>query len=337
MQVSWAGLAVVALGAAMQGSFALPQKYIRGWAWEKMWLAYSITAMVIIPWLLLLAGIPQAWTAYGSVESGVLARTALFGAGWGVGSVLFGLGIARVGIALAFAIIISLTAAVGSVVPLAVLHPEELATRRGALLFIGLAVVVAGVALCSRAGALKEASAGGAGIARSGFGRGLLICVASGIASPMMNFSFAFGGPIQEQAMRSGAGPAAANFCIFAIAVSAGFLINGGYCLYLLRRNRSWASAQAEPGLRNFLLAAAMGALWLFGFYFYGTGAAWLGSYGAILGWPVFMTVMVLVANFWGLATGEWRQAPGRARAYLAVGILVLVAALMVIGAAAQA
>jgi len=267
----------------------------------------------------------------------VLARTALFGAGWGVGSVLFGLGIARVGIALAFAIIISLTAAVGSVVPLAVLHPEELATRRGALLFIGLAVVVAGVALCSRAGALKEASAGGAGIARSGFGRGLLICVASGIASPMMNFSFAFGGPIQEQAMRSGAGPAAANFCIFAIAVSAGFLINGGYCLYLLRRNRSWASAQAEPGLRNFLLAAAMGALWLFGFYFYGTGAAWLGSYGAILGWPVFMTVMVLVANFWGLATGEWRQAPGRARAYLAVGILVLVAALMVIGAAAQA
>jgi hypothetical protein len=35
MEVSWAGLLVVALGAAMQGSFALPQKFIRGWAWER--------------------------------------------------------------------------------------------------------------------------------------------------------------------------------------------------------------------------------------------------------------------------------------------------------------
>jgi len=63
VSLSWAGLLVVALGAAMQGSFALPQKYIRGWAWERMWLAYSITAMVAIPWLLILAAIPQAWGA----------------------------------------------------------------------------------------------------------------------------------------------------------------------------------------------------------------------------------------------------------------------------------
>ncbi|MGB9606624.1 MAG: L-rhamnose/proton symporter RhaT, partial [Bryobacteraceae bacterium] len=156
MDVSWIGLLVVALGAAMQGSFALPQKFIRGWAWEKMWLVYSITAMVALPWLLIAAAIPEAWWAYPAVPGGVLARTALFGAGWGIGSVLFGLGIARVGMALAFAIIISLTAAVGSIVPLAILHPDQLATRRGLLLFAGLAIVIAGVALCSRAGAMKE-------------------------------------------------------------------------------------------------------------------------------------------------------------------------------------
>lgn len=337
MDVSWAGLAVVAAGAAMQGSFALPQKFIRGWAWERMWLIYSITAMLAIPWLLILASIPQAWGAYSAVPGGVLARTALFGAGWGVGSVLFGLGIARVGIALAFAIIISLTAAVGSVVPLAVLHPEQFATRRGALLLVGLAVVVAGVALCSRAGALKEAAGGGATAARSGFARGLLICVASGIASPMMNFSFAFGGPIAEQATRLGAGPATANFAVFAVAVSAGFLINAGYCIYLLVRNRSWRGGEPERGASNLVLALAMGALWLFGFFFYGTGAAWLGSYGPIVGWPVFMTVMVLVANFWGLATGEWKQAPSKAKRLLAAGIVVLIAALIIIGASAQA
>lgn len=337
MDVSWIGLSAVALGAAMQGSFALPQKFIRGWAWERMWLTYSITAMVVIPWLLVSVAIPQAWGAYSEVAGGVLARTALFGAGWGIGSVLFGLGIARVGIALAFAIIISLTAAVGSVVPLAVLHPDQLATRRGALLLVGLALVIVGVAFCSRAGSLKEAAVRTSTSERRGFGRGLAICIASGIASPMMNFSFAFGGPISEQAVRLGAGPALGNFAVFAVAVSAGFLINAGYCLYLLGRNRSWALGEARDRFRNTLLAAAMGALWLFGFFFYGTGAAWLGEYGPILGWPVFMTVMVLVANFWGLFTGEWRRAGGRALSWLAAGIVVLVGALILIGAAAQA
>lgn len=337
MDVSWAGLLVVALGAAMQGSFALPQKFIRGWAWEKMWLIYSITAMAALPWLMITAAIPEALWAYPAVAGGVVARTALFGAGWGVGSVLFGLGIARVGIALAFAIVISLTAAVGSVVPLAVLHPEQLATRRGLLLFAGLAVVIAGVILCSRAGAMKESAAGKTATPRGSFARGLAICIASGIASPMMNFSFAFGGPIADETRRLGAGPSAANFAVFTVAVSAGFLINAGYCLYLLVRNRSWAPGEPRRGLHNAALAIGMGVLWLFGFYFYGAGAAWLGDYGPIVGWPLFMTVMVLVANFWGLATGEWKQAPAGARRLLAVGIVVLIAALLVIGAAAQA
>lgn len=321
----------------MQGSFALPQKFIRGWAWEKMWLIYSITAMAALPWLMVTAAIPEALWAYPAVGEAVLARTALFGAGWGVGSVLFGLGIARVGIALAFAIIISLTAAVGSIVPLAVLHPDQLAMRRGLLLFAGLAVVIVGVALCSRAGAMKEATAVGVSRQRSSFAKGLAICIASGIASPMMNFSFAFGGPIAAETQRLGAGPSAANFAVFAVAVSAGFLINAGYCLYLLGRNRTWAVGEPSAGLRNSLLAVAMGVLWLFGFYFYGSGAAWLGNYGPIVGWPVFMTVMVLVANFWGLVTGEWKQAPPRARRLLTAGIVVLVGALLIIGLSAQA
>lgn len=334
MDLFWAGLLVVALGAAMQGSFAVPQKFVRGWAWEKMWLTYSISGMIVIPWLLVAAFIPQAPDAYANVGPRVLARTALFGMGWGIGAVLFGLAMARVGIALAFAIIISLTAAVGSVVPLAVLHPEQVVSRRGGLLFLGLAVAILGVALCSKAGALKEA---GAAAGRGGFARGLAICIASGIASPMMNFSFAFGTPISEEAVRLGASAVYASFAIFAIAVSSGFLINAGYCLYLVKRNASWRTCEPGAGPRNALYAAAMGALWLFGFFFYGFGATWLGSYGAILGWPIFMTVMVLVANFWGVATGEWKSAPPRALRLLAAGIVILIAALAVIAAGAQA
>lgn len=339
MNLFWAGLLAVVFGAAMQGSFALPQKFVRGWAWEKTWLFYSLTGMVIIPWLLVSLVIPDAAAVYAGVDPGVLGRTALFGAGWGVGSVLFGLGIARVGIALAFAIIISITAAVGSVVPLAVLHPDRIVSRQGALLFLGLAVAIVGVVFSSRAGALKDEAARKDEPARAGGGfyRGLAICIASGITSPMMNFSFAFGTPIADEAVRLGAGASNASFAIFAIAVSSGFLINAGYCVYLLNRNGTWGKGAAGAGARNALYATAMGALWLLGFFLYGSGATWLGEYGPVLGWPIFMTVMVLVANFWGIVTGEWKNAGLRALRCLAAGIVIMIAALAVMAAAARA
>lgn len=328
----WQGLLIVIAGGAMQGSFALPQKFLRGWAWEKGWLVYSIAAMTVFPWLTVALTIPGALGVYSSVSGGVLARTALFGAGWGVGSVLFGLGMAKVGIALAFAVIISLTAAVGSLVPLLVLQPGEFFSARGALLMLGLAVVILGVTLVSKAGAMKQ----GEGQRKAqDFKRGLLICVASGLTSPMMNFSFAFGGAIGEEAVRRGADPAGASVATFAVAVSAGFFINAGYCLYLMRRNPA-PKPEGRAAL-NVLLASAMGFLWLYGFVAYGRGSSTLGTLGTVLAWPIFMTVMVMVANLWGLVTGEWKTAPPAAMRRLAAGLVVLILALVIISAGARA
>jgi len=144
------GILLVLAGGAMQGSFGVPQKHVKGWSWEKTWLFYSISGMIVCPWLLVAALIPDPWGVYANVSSNVLWRTALFGMGWGVGAVFFGLGMAYVGIALAFAIIISLVAAVGTLVPMLVLHPEQMGTPKGAFVMAGLAIVIVGVALCAR-------------------------------------------------------------------------------------------------------------------------------------------------------------------------------------------
>ena len=326
----WTGLLLILAGGAMQGSFTIPQKFLRGSAWEAGWLLYSIAGMVLFPWLLVAAIVPHPLEVYANVGFAPLGLAALFGAGWGIGSVLFGLGVARIGTALAFAIIISLTAAVGSIVPLAVLHPDQLATGRGAMLFLGLAIVIAGVALCSKAGMLKETALYSK---KTGtFARGLAICIASGLTSPMFNFSIAFGDPISREAARLGANPANASIAIIAVAVSSGFLINGGYCIYLLARNRSWKS----PGAAGLLLTLLMGFLWMFGMFFYGIGQTRIGQYGPVLGWPLFMTVIVLVANLWGILTGEWRGAGRKTFRYLAAGNALMIVALVVIARGGQ-
>ena len=328
MDISWIGLLLILLGGVMQGGFTIPQKFLKGWRWEMGWLVYSVAAMIVLPWTMVLATIPNPVAVYSAAGARSILLAAVFGMGWGIGSVFFGLGVAELGTALGFAIIMSLIAALGSIIPLAVQHPDQLLTARGMLLFLGLAIVILGVALCSKAGALREAAAPKQ---TGNFVRGLILCILSGVLSPMFNFAVAFLDDIAGLAQAQGVSSATASVTKIAVAISSGFIANAGYCLYLLRKNGGWKNAVPGAVPRNVLLAAAMGVLWFFGMYFYGQGAAHMGQYGAVFGWPLFMTAILLVANLLGLLTGEWRGAGARAMRFLALGNAAMVAAVIVI------
>jgi L-rhamnose-H+ transport protein len=57
-----------------------------------------------------------------------------------------------------------------------------------------------------------------------------------------------------------------------------------------------------------------MGALWFASIAIYGAAAAHMADLGPVLGWPLFMSAIILTSNVWGLAVGEWK---GAARASL--------------------
>ncbi|HMD97718.1 MAG TPA: L-rhamnose/proton symporter RhaT [Terriglobia bacterium] len=328
------GFALVLLGGVLQGSFAVPMKRMPAWHWENTWLIYSVAGMVAAPWLLVWATIPHPGLAISGASGTTLAEVMLFGFGWGVGSTLFGLGISRVGMALGFAIILGLTSSLGSLLPLIVLQPERLFTRQGYALLGGLALALLGTALCSIAGHRRERelSTGTRRAGGSGFWVGVLICILSGIFSPMLNFSFVFGKPIQDLALATGARPAMASNPIWALALSAGFLANAGYCVVLLRRNRTWG-VFAEKGIPSlyWLGAILMGTIWFAGIAVYGMGAADLGVLGAVIGWPLFMAMIIIAANLWGAATGEWKGASRLTYSYSWAGLAVLLIAIYVI------
>lgn len=328
------GLFFVLLGGLLQGSFALPMKRISGWRWENTWLVYSVAGMIVFPWLLVAATVPHAGEVFGLADAGTLAKVAVFGFGWGVGSTLFGLGIDMVGMGLGFAVILGITASLGSLLPILVLDRRQLFTRQGYALMIGLVLVVGGIILCSAAGArrerelAKEAKQGG----KRSFWLGLLICILSGIFSPMLNFSFVFGKSIQDLTLKFGAPPAMASNAVWALALSAGFLANAGYCVYLLSRNRTWGKLfQSGTPAAYWVGAIVMGLLWFAGIAVYGVGAADLGALGGVIGWPLFMAMIIISANLWGAFTGEWKGASGGTHAYSWAGIGVLLAAIYVI------
>jgi L-rhamnose-H+ transport protein len=321
------GLIGVLAGGILNGSFVAPIKKNTQWRWENSWLVYSVSGLIVIPWLVAFGVVPNLGAIYHETSWATLFTVLAFGFGWGVGSVLFGLGIDRMGLAVGYGLILGLIAPIGTFLPLAVLHPERLWTRQGQALIVGTLIVLGGIFLCAKAGKLRE---GPQAKPLTGFGLALFICVLAGIFSPMLNFSFVFGDELQRKAAASGVDAGLAANAIWPLTLTAGFFTNTAYCFYLLHKNRSWSAFRAG-GAGHWLWACLMGLLCFGSFLVYGVGATALGPLGGIVGWPLFMSMALITSNTLGALSGEWRGAPRQAWLYSLAGIGLLIIAITVI------
>lgn len=156
MAVDTSAVLLIALGGMCGGLFTTPIGWMPSWEWENVWLVYSIFGMVVWPWTLVLSTVPSVWEIYETSEGRDIVLAGVFGAGWGLGSTLFGVGTNAVGNSLGFSIILGLTATLGSAIVLVALHPKHIETKEGYYTFAGLAVTIVGLACCGYAGSRKE-------------------------------------------------------------------------------------------------------------------------------------------------------------------------------------
>ncbi|MCL5670635.1 MAG: hypothetical protein M1423_04960 [Acidobacteria bacterium] len=323
------GLLAVLAGGVCQGSFMLPMKWTRPWKWENTWLVFACTAYLVAPWALVLAGIPHAFHILASVHATTLLIVLLFGLGWGIGALTFGLGVTAVGMSLGFAVILGLTAVVGTLMPM-LSTAHSLSTAKVAATGFSLTLMLLGVAVCSWAGKWKEQVPEPE--STLSYTKGLAVCVVSGVLSACGNLGFVYGAGIINRAESQGVPAAMAPNLVWALLTVALFLCNAGYAGMLLWRNRSFVNFRNAHTKRYFVFGALMGVLWISGFVFYGVGARQLGELGPSLGWAILMGSIVLVANLLGVITGEWRHAPISATRRLRWGIVLLLFAIVGLG-----
>lgn len=328
------GLLLAFIGGGLQGGFVLPMKYMKNWKWENGWFVYTIMNCLVFPLILAFATIPNLMDIYRSSSVATINTIFLFGIGWGIGSVLFGLGADFLGMTIGIAIITGINACLGTLFPLLFLTPGRFTLKAGIFLGIGMLILIGGVIRISQAGQqrTKELGLEDKRI-KVPFLTGLLVCIFAGIFSPMMNFGIFFGQPI-SQLIKSMGTVSAINI---GYAQLLPVLVGGSipqilYCIYLFNKNHSFKNyAQSGSGL-NWLKGTSMAVLWILGMVIYTlTSVNFIPEIGPIVGWPLFLSALIIVSNILGVLTKEWEGVSRKVFSKMYQGITLLIIAIVVI------
>ena len=327
------GIALALLAGLMSGNCMLPLKFNRRWKYENTWLVFSVVSLVLLPWALALGLVDHIFETYRSLSWFQIAVPFLFGIGWGIAQVLFGISVVRLGLGLAYAIIVGLGALLGTLVPLFVQHRSQVGETALIEILAGVAVMIAGIALSTRGGQIRERDT----IETEGRGPkpstppankylgAVLLAILCGVMAPMLNFSFAFGQDIAHQAVALGNTELHAAYAVWPVGLAGGLLPNIAYSLYLLQKNRTWARFTLDSS--DIFRAILMGALWMGAFALYGMSSSYLGALGTSIGWGLFQIFMIMTATLSGLVTGEWTRAPASSKLLLTSGFVCLAVA----------
>ena len=329
------GMSVIFFSGLLNGTFAMPMKYSSIWKWENFWLVFSVVGILLVPWTLALALVPHLFQVYAEVSPRALLLPMVFGLFWGFAQATFGISLRMVGVALTFAVVSALGSLSGSLVPLLAFHPEDLFRPRGILLLVSIPFLIVGLVLYAFAGRRREneqaGQRGGLQGAKSSFAKGMALCLFTGIFASSFNLGFAFAGDVIKTSLHLGAGPLTSTYAAWSIVLGAGFIPNLVYCVYLIIRNRSVRVFGHQGWPRETLLATAMALTWIGGVVIYGIGATLVGAYGTSIGYMLFVATSILLANAFGMMTGEWKGTTVRTRKFLFAALTFILIAIVVL------
>jgi L-rhamnose-H+ transport protein len=345
------------LGGFASGSFYIPYKKVKGWAWESYWIVGGLFSWLIVPPLAAWLTIPNFSEIISQAGGAVIGYTFLFGILWGIGGLTYGLGVRYLGVSLGSSIILGLCMVFGSLIPSIYydIFPAEgkdtfstlVGTSWGLTVLLGLAVCVAGIVICGKAGTRKEKELVKGGTDPHGvavkteykFGLGLAVSIISGVLSACFNFGLEAGKPMAEVAnnLWKVANPNQGEFLYqnnvtYVVVLWGGLTTNFIWCMILNARNKTFGdyTNKKTPLLSNYIFAALAGTTWFLQFFFYGMGESKLGNGPS--SWILHMAFIILTANAWGLILKEWAGVSKKTKTTVIIGIITIIASVLIVG-----
>jgi L-rhamnose-H+ transport protein len=325
----WVGLGIIFVAGAIGGSVMAPIKYMSRWPFQNTWAVYSVWAYLILPWVVAFLTVPNLFSIYERVSTETLVICAMAGMAWGCAVVLGALSMFWIGLALSGVILMGGSTAIGSIGPLLYSHPEVFWTRAGGLIILSNAIIIVGIVLCALAGHRREQEKDPGRVERmmsadpKRFVKGVAATAVAAVLSTGFNVALLYGAEFNRLAIANGASVVNAANPQWAFTVFFGYIPNLLVSLRHLTRERMWGNYR-KGGFFYWIVPALMGLTWFGGTALYGAGSNLLGPLGPIVGWPVYMAMLILGGTFWGWWTGEWALCSVRAFRLLMTGVTVM-------------
>jgi L-rhamnose-H+ transport protein len=336
------------LGGLASGSFYVPYRGVKHWAWETYWLAGGFFSWIIAPWALASLLTSDLGQVLREAPTSTLGWCVFFGAMWGLGGLTFGLTMRYLGMSLGMAVALGYCAAFGTLMPpifAGEFAGKVLGTPSGQVILVGIAVCLLGIAIAGFAGISKEREMSSeqkqAVIKEFSLKKGLLVATFSGIMSACFSYGLAAGDPIKKITIEHGTPDLWQGLPVLIVVLLGGFTTNFLWCLALNIRNRTGYQyftprmRQPEPVrapmLRNYIFCAIAGTTWYMQFFFYSMGETQMGAY-KFSSWTLHMASIIIFSTLWGIGLHEWRGASRRTIRLLTLSLATLVGSTVIVG-----
>jgi len=234
------------LGGLASGSFYVPYKGVKRWAWETYWLAGGFFSWIIAPWILGLVMTKDLLAVLHEAPTSAILWAFFFGLLWGVGGLTFGLTMRYLGLSLGMAVVLGLCAAFGTLMPpifRGVFMSQVVGTTSGRIILLGIAVCLAGITAAGLAGISKERVMSPeqqkAAIKEFDLRKGIGVAVLSGVMSACFAYGLAAGDPIKALTLQHGTATLWQGLPVLVVVLIGGFTTNFIWCLILLIRNKT--------------------------------------------------------------------------------------------------
>ena len=242
------------LGGLASGSFYVPYKGVKKWAWETYWLVGGFFSWIICPLFLASLLTNDVFGVLKQQSWSTLWWTYFFGAMWGFGGLTFGLTMRYLGMSLGMGVALGYCAAFGTLLPPIfktfsdkIPVPETIAqiasTTPGQVTLGGVAICLLGIGVAALAGLTKEREMPEAekkkAIKEFSFSKGLVVATFSGIMSACFAFALTAGNPIGEASKAAGTSVLWTGLPKLVVVLLGGFTTNFVWCLILNLKNRT--------------------------------------------------------------------------------------------------
>lgn len=333
------GILLHAIGGFAAGSFYLPLKKIKEWAWESYWLVNGFVSWILMPWLVAYLTVPELISLLQEAPASSMFWAYFYGVLWGIGGLTFGLTMRYLGLSLGYAMALGLTAMFGTIIPPIYFgeFTEMLFQVSGQVTLGGIMITLLGIALTGWAGFRKDREASDAdktaGVKEFNLTKGIWVALLAGIMSACMAFGIQAGKPIAELAVARNTTSIFQNSPVFIVIFAGGFTSNFIWCIWLnIKNNTSFNYFDiSTPLIINYLFASLAGITWYLQFMFYGMGSTQMGAYD-FASWSIHFAFVIFFSNMWGLLTNEWEGVNHKTKRLIYGGLFILVLSACIIG-----